>query len=243
MWNWLRRKPALQPIAGTVPNLIRESLERTQYTPDIAELEQFNHHLLFVPDDLQVGMRKHHLLKDATNLRIMAFTQHDHVMLKHDLAEMSYPIIFRENLFNILRVPEKPIKGSLFSIPPSLFCSLDTAKMNGVQFYRERVMVVIPYERIWFKEKKDLDIIVGNQPQNRETFEYRAKRREGVLSQSRFIRKYGMMRVWPWIYYGEPSYWKDILNNMEHPPVTTYTDDGVIKEYYHFNHRELGPPF
>lgn len=227
MWNWLRRKPALQPIADTVPNLIRESLERTQYTPDIAELEQFNHHLLFVPDDLQVGMRKHHLLRDATNLRIMAFTQHNHVMLKHDLAEMSYPIIFRENLFNILRVPEKPIKGSLFSIPPSLFCSLDTAKMNGVQFYRERVMVVIPYERIWAKDRKSLEKLLLLEP----------------TSQSNYIKKYGMMRVWPWIYYGEPSYWKDILNNMEHPPVTTYTDDGVIKEYYHFNNRELGPPF
>lgn len=238
MFGWFKKKVQPQPIPGTVPNLVNKWKDRRLYTPDFYELERYDGHCVFVVDDLQEGMAKNYLLEGAVKL-YEGFTQSNHVMFKHDLGRLSYPIPFEENPFKKLPMPERPIRGTVYRISPDKFLELDRDKMNTVQFFRKRVQIVVPYSRIWFKEKKDLAAFLNLQPENQETFEHRAKIKEGVLPQARTLNRYGMMRYWPWMYYGEVSYWKDLLNNHEHPPVTIYSDDGVIKEYYHFNINEL----
>lgn len=147
------------------PAWVKENLQGCEYTPDIAKLEQRKYHLLFVCDDC---MRRHgrneEFLSEDT-YRMAAFTSDDELsMWKKIAGTQSFPVPIKGYRWNELRSVEEKreqstkisvmnlnatrtgrIKGELYKVSTKTLVNLDNHRLNGVQFERQRVKVIIPY--------------------------------------------------------------------------------------------------
>lgn len=141
------RRQELQPL------IVRELAE---YSPDIWQLEQYKRQLIFVPDDMKMGMPNNKLIADASFIPRpkfpVCYTRPSFTMWKKDLGKASFPVIlpdvYRPTGFVMWEVEPAPIQGELWSIEPSRFILLDNHKQNGVMFTRQRVDITLPYREV-----------------------------------------------------------------------------------------------
>ncbi len=216
-----KRKPHLptstESFTATVGDMRR-------FTPDMVELEAYDRQLLFVCDETLPGMYQHKLIEDQ-EFAYEAFTQGPHIMLKEDLGVKSKPIIFPTTLGYQNPPPFVPIRGKVYRVEPRRFLDIDREKMNGVQFIRQKVWVVVPYQKLFFKDRQIAENVIG-----------------GNVGRS-LVKRKGVWRFQAWIYYGNEEYWSDILNISLNPPVFTFKGmNDLVKEFYDFKLSET-PPF
>lgn len=139
-----------------------------------------------------------------------AFTRDPFFLFKRKLGAESWAVPL---LDSEIKAPQTPIRGELHAITPSLrFCELDTARENGVIFYRERVHLVMPYQvEAWYKE--------------------------GGMQRSEV--RYQNIRAW--MYIGMPDYWLPKIDEdfFLFDPVRVYEPKNPeLQPYYSFNKLE-----
>ena len=196
--------------------------ERTQFTPDIAKLEQYEWQLIFVTDELKKQHLKNSLLGSEQRYKFPAFTQKNFHYWQHE-APFNPPVPFRvadDVITNPLPFypPIGKIKGQVFIIRPQAFLDLDNYKQNTVEFQRHRVRLVVPYRKLVWLKDHNLDPAFGVQ----EAFcrsEYNGK----SVTHSKEI----VCIIRAWMYIGIPSFWD--------PLITAY--DWGSAEHYHSNTR------
>lgn len=157
-----------------------EKVAEVARTPDLHEIEQQKQHFLFVCDDLMTGHRRHHLL-DGSKRRAWAFTKAPFSVWKRKAAKDTSVIPF-EGPSPL--VPNCVIKGEVHFVPTSIIKLLDDHKVNGVQFIRKRVRIVIPHREWYYDEDMKL------------------------VHSSREIRQH----LSPFMYVAAPDFWNDHWN-------------------------------
>lgn len=133
----------------------KDVLENTKYTPDVAELETAEYMNFLVYDNTLPDLESNSYPLQT------AFTVEEMEMWTYLLGNESYPIPLNmpDTMLEGTRLINRPwqgskkiirskIKGKIYSVKTSHVFSLDTVKVNTVQFNRIRVPVVIPYTEI-----------------------------------------------------------------------------------------------
>lgn len=112
------------------------------YTPDRIWLERHPFVWLFVYDEMLRDRSLYHLIQEESVYGGVAFTSSDWTMWKKKLGEETFPIAL--NGSSVGR--RGRIKGEIHLVRPHVFWSLlDKRFLNGVEFRRERVKVLVPY--------------------------------------------------------------------------------------------------
>jgi len=127
-----------------------------KHTPDVLALQQFKRHLVFLPCNLQQGKAYHSLLTDSPEYQGVAYTRGKYMMYVKQLGNESFPIplpgvaerkVIRTRLNDHFDPPSARIRGELYWVSPDcLMENLDNHKLNGVEFARKRIEVVLPYK-------------------------------------------------------------------------------------------------
>lgn len=104
------------------------------HTPDLVELEQASHRLLFVCDDMMVPHVNHKLIKDNSVKVSRGFTQDRFDLRVGRNTGKAVPVMSKDGL---------RIKGEIHAIESHHFDVLDRHYMNGVQFARVKVKVIV----------------------------------------------------------------------------------------------------
>lgn len=215
MWPFKKKALPFPALSEQIEELLR-------WTPDAAELEKYKHVPLFVCDQSQPGCRDSGILENERRL-YTAFTQNNHLMLRQDLGKLSQPLIFNHKPFTMPPSFELlPIRGELFHVRHSIIHALDKSRQNGEQFERKEVLVVIPSTHLFFKDRREAELLFG----------------EGVGTC--LVEQAKVTRVKAWMYYAAEDYWKDLLNDYEFPAEQIYSNpQGIVRRYYHYDE----PPF
>lgn len=218
-------------FGNTVPKIDPSLVQRLDvdfkrtYTPDMAELEQWDYQLFFSCDETLPGMHGHKLIADQQYLWV-SYTQSPMTMLLEDLGKRSRPLIFDEYPFQFNLPATKPIRGRLYKVLPKTFLSLDSEKKNGVEFERRLTWVVVPYHKLFFKDVRNAKNIFGQEI-------------------TTGVRKHkGVWRFRAWMYFAKNDYWNDLLNAYDYPEAMSFknNEESVVKEFYDFKRNEE-PPF
>lgn len=161
-------KPApLFPTGWVVKNIPRPWDEpATAFTPDFMWLERHEYVLLFVYDELMRNRRHYDELigKDSLSLAAAFTYDRDLALWKKKLGDETFPIpllgadrvyrgagITSKKLHKMVPDDLGPgllarIKGELHAVRPHAFWNgLDKHYLNGVEFQRQRVKVLVPY--------------------------------------------------------------------------------------------------
>jgi hypothetical protein len=154
------------------------------FTWDAAQLQQYPWQLVFVYDQMMRRHRMHHLLKDDAVYQGTAFTMGSNwVLWKKKLGQGTFPISLKKTFFNI---ETGRIRGELYKVWSSRVLDLDEYKVNGVEFRRKKVELLVPYRHI--------DRIL-NADHNYE-----------IVSTDL------VAKVDAWMYMGRLKYWEDFLD-------------------------------
>lgn len=126
MWPFNRRKKQRE--------FVRELGKRYPFTPDMVELEQASHRLLFVCDDMMVPHKNYPLIKDRSVKVSRGFTQDrfDFRVGRH--TGKALPMMAKDGL---------RVKGELHAVESYHFDALDRYYQNGVEFARVKVKVIL----------------------------------------------------------------------------------------------------
>lgn len=155
----------------------------SEYTPDIAFLEEQQRCLIFVFDDMMAGKANADLIVSASVTGrwpiAHVYTEDKFFFWKKDLGSLSYPIALDKAVsgYTEFKYDKEPGKiwGQLYAVRPQAFIRLDIERENGVQYTRRQVQVRLPYVRS------------NPIPDIKEAF------------------------FWPWMYVGNHEYWDDQL--------------------------------
>jgi Gamma-glutamyl cyclotransferase, AIG2-like len=124
--------------------LMREAYHETYFTPDMVTLEKYQFQLLFIYDRMMHNYPEHMLIEEHGVQLPTAFSLPEFSLWKHELGLESYPVAIRTRHKEIL-CPTARVKGELYAMRPYQFLELDKHRLNGVEFIRERVQLVVPY--------------------------------------------------------------------------------------------------
>lgn len=129
MWPFDRKKKQRE--------FVRSLGKRYPFTPDMAELEQASHRLLFVCDDMMVPHVNHKLIKGHSAKIARAFTQHkfDYRMGKN--SGKGLPMLVGNNRDGLR------VKGEIHAVESGHFDALDRHYRNGVEFARVDLKVIV----------------------------------------------------------------------------------------------------
>jgi gamma-glutamylcyclotransferase (GGCT)/AIG2-like uncharacterized protein YtfP len=189
-----------------VPGLkwINDVHARTKFTPDLLEIESTETQLLFVYNELMAGRSKYlELMGLHAHLEATAYTQEPNwVLWKKDLGALSFPIalpgvdhgkVHLQKQHIQLPFPTRgtasKIKGELYSIASTSIKEIDNYMLNGVQFQRKKIRLVIPYHEIEIGEERDDNGSVCSYHNTPKAYIVRA-----------------------WFYEGRPEHWDPILD-------------------------------
>lgn len=159
------RMPALftrnNPLAEEIAQMQKEAEtakffkqfgQDTKYTPDILTLERRARWSIFVHDDMLPGHRYHDMITE-TNLWGRRANSGGYTLLNFhvwykDLGKESFPVALREPITGYQRNPTEPapVWGQIYSIRGYQFKKLDFLRMNGVEFERIRVPIIVPID-------------------------------------------------------------------------------------------------
>lgn len=132
------------------------------HTPDLAMLEEREHLLLFVTDDMQRGHHNHKLLGDSPEFVMQTTTFDKFSFWRKEAGLESYPIALRTAFTNDVYdirtghqrgAPPAPIRGELFKVRPETFLKLDKHRLNGVEFKRERVKLNLNFRWVHYSQQ------------------------------------------------------------------------------------------
>jgi hypothetical protein len=161
---WPMKKQIFTPLELDWLNKNRPDPYQEDLTPDFPWLERHEWVYLFVYGEDQRFGRKYDLIKEESFFRATAFTQNDQfAMWKKKLGEetLAIPIegadrvwdgngVTSRKLYKMKTTEQKPgvlgrIKGEWHQVRPWVIETLDKAYLNGVEFKRERVKLLVPY--------------------------------------------------------------------------------------------------
>lgn len=241
MFGWLKRAfrnaPTIFPLKpdGPVPTpWVREfadkELEDRRYTPDLPQLERQEWWWLFVCNEMQRGHHAHELVQNCHRYELDVFTQPKYLMLQNMLGIFTHPLVFQTDL-QYKNVDLLPIKGELYRVSAVQFCTIDKYMLNGVSSLRRQIPVVVPFEKLWVKDRAVLEKALG-----KETKPNKITGKSTSTITSNILNRFGVIRAEAWIYFADEYHWVDELNlNDKNPPVQSFkTEAGLIKEYYRF---------
>ncbi len=213
---------------------VGEANRRTDFTPDISELEQHEYQLLFVYGETQRGHPAFPIVNEGSAHICTAFTNTPGftlwkrnrglastvVALSAPLPEKDAAPLFPPTHFGVL-TPSSRIKGELYAIRPYQMMELDKYHLNGYHYLRRRVHLAIPYSQVmWLKH-----------PYLNPTTVY----------SSTYKTDTKIRIVKAWMYLGIPEYWEPQLDGgYEFTPVKlmrTY-ERPWISNYYYFTKNE-----
>lgn len=103
-------------------------------TPDLVELEQTSHRLLFVCDDMMVPHTNHKLIKDKAVKVSRGFTQDRFDLRVGRNTGKALPVMNKDGL---------RVKGEIHAVESHHFDALDKHYKNGVEFARLKVKVIV----------------------------------------------------------------------------------------------------
>lgn len=116
--------------------IVREELDRNDYTPDRPLLDQSAKVLVFEYGDLQKGFTHHRMIgKDFVGY---AVTQNAYYLWQ---TRDGTAIACQIGGVNAGRVR---IKGELYRIDPDALTNIDRHRENGIKFFRKKTKVVLP---------------------------------------------------------------------------------------------------
>jgi hypothetical protein len=110
-----------------------QSLGKLPFTPDLPELEQTSHRLLFVCDDMKIAHQKHRIIKEHSVRVTRAFTQDRFDLRVGRHTGKALPILNKDGL---------RIKGEVHAVESQYFKALDEHYRNGVEFARVKLKVI-----------------------------------------------------------------------------------------------------
>lgn len=200
------------------PEWVQRKLEENKYTPDMAQLCRFQTQLVFLADEYQKGHPKNDLIKDHSCYLCKAESIAPFVVWKKQLGDESYPVPMKAESFKrpSWQLPRKgdagAVRGELHAvIPHKVIPLLDKARMNGVQFVRERFHFMVDYRVRSFSQ--------------REGWHLSEMKREFIEA---------------WMYVGVPEYWQwdqQPLSELKAPRMFKPNND-TIPPYYKFTLKE-----
>lgn len=196
-----------QPVRLTRPDhdWFARNSEHSEYTPDLHKLEQHEFQNVFIYGQHKRGLPYNEFLGGIW--RATAYTEDRFTLWNDrftadvingpdgpvtpvaDQTALALPSAF----FN---APERRIQGEIFSLNVKEIMELDKHMMNGVEFNRERVTLILPYrEKRFFKEREH-----ANQFNGKDTG--RSIAMTHVLESTQRA----------WMYIGNLDYWKPRLD-------------------------------
>jgi hypothetical protein len=131
-----------QKYDKSILKVLQSAADAVEYTPDMWRECRFEWRRLFIPDEMQRGFYRYPLIQENSWFRARAFTEESFTMWKKKLGEASYAIVLPQAYSN---VPLAHIGGQLHYVRPNLFKELDKLKLNGLQFIRRPVSVMVPF--------------------------------------------------------------------------------------------------
>ena len=225
--------PLWQPKRVSIPLsdqvMLKEMMDKVQFTPDAPILERTEHQWVFLYGNLMRGRRDYKVIKENSTFRAHGLTENSYHMWKKKLGEESFPIALEKNdpwdatpytegdkLINKFE-QNAYIKGELHKVDSSLMFELDKYFLNGVEFFRKQITIDIPTTRI---------------------------SSQGVTRRIRSLKNV-------WIYLGIPEYWygmgqdwacytnnKTKWDTIDHgflfEPVKIYSGRPELPPYYYF---------
>ena len=210
-------------------------LKQTEFTPDVARLEEYEFQFLFCPDETMRGGKDYPLIEDSAFIG-HAFTRKSYEFWLKDLGEFSFGIPLEETpTSGIIGNWPKPhkIKGEIHLIRPHQFFALDMKRMNGVQFIRKRVHLLLPSRQVlWLKDPD----ISGYHPSAVKVFNGRTEdtyyEKDSIVTSNERVDI-----VKAWMYVGRPEFWDNQLDAgyTGHKSVHTYQSKKIwLGEYYQY---------
>lgn len=189
------------------------ALDETKFTPDIARLEEYSRHLIFVADELKKDHLHHDKLGNGCEPWFPAYTQKNFQFWQPNNPLLSpiptKPVGDRVPWFP----PYAKIKGEVYSIPSGHFTVLDRYKQNTVEYQRERVRLIVPYRAVVWLKDHNLDPAFGVQ----ETFCRSAYEGSSIRHSDEAVHL-----IWAWMYIGKRSFWDPLLQAYDYSAVETF---------------------
>lgn len=185
-------------------------------TPDHAELAEKSLHPLFVYDTLKEDQINHRVLEGA-EIMGPGFTQQKFTMRVKNVGKFSQPIVSEGDDG---RLPKLRVFGEVIKVPWRKFYELDNFKENGVQFIRQQVEVILPYKKIFIKDRGIAENLFHIP---KSEIPYR-----------------GVFHVKAFIYVGVSEYWRPLYaqdndyDNLYPPGRVHKVNHDWIKECYNF---------
>jgi hypothetical protein len=202
------------PAPSNLAELPKKIKEKLDFTPDYWELAQHEKQLLFAYSKLAQPEAFPSMAHAYTFDRFQFWEKE----MKDAKAQLPYtmkvpfpdkkPIVDfnRETRRSWGGVVPKRIEGRIIALRPKDFLVLDKLRENGVQFYRRRVRLVVPY------------------------FEYQRREQEGTTMNS-CESKVTIIRAW--MYIGVKGYWgTDLKYTQDMREVSQVETIEKIGEYY-----------
>lgn len=126
MWPFDRTKKKIE--------FVQSLGKQHSHTPDLVELEQAKHRLLFVCDDMMCPHINHELIKGSSVKIDRGFTQDRFDLRVGRHTGKALPVMNKDGL---------RIKGEIHAVESHHFDALDKHYQNGVQFARLRIKVIV----------------------------------------------------------------------------------------------------
>ena len=128
----------------------QEADKKAMFTPDLAELKDFEKMRVFVYNELQKDQPKNSLLSSSEYCGACYTQNSDFVLYKKLLGKETFPIameVTKDNRFGISSLIGDPgqVMGETYSVTPETIVELDNYLLNTVEFDRKRIKIVIPY--------------------------------------------------------------------------------------------------
>ncbi len=138
---WLYK---IKKFFGLLPSM--DWLENKRITPDISRLELKTNHLLFVVDDMKKGFKNHCALNNA-KLVGHCYTQRSYTFESFQNGSIYVPVARTLSSYSGVGAKPRKILGELYLVDTETLTQLDTNKLNGVLFNRQRVHLIYPFRR------------------------------------------------------------------------------------------------
>jgi hypothetical protein len=217
------------------PEWLWRVYEATKFTPDIARLEEYEWQLIFVADGLKKDHVHHHRLGERLPRMIPAFTQKNFHFWQPQAPFIDpVPLEVPEGYTNMMPFfpPVAKIKGEVYAIRPQTFMDLDRMNQNGVEFFRRRIRLVVPYRKVVFLRDHNLDPSFGVQELLSRS-EYTGSSIKTSEELTCILRA--------WMYIGKPEFWDPMISAYDWGPVEHYNSNKRrwAETYYHIRRPPL----
>lgn len=195
-----------------------------QYSPDAPFRETHNPWVIFVCDDLQYGLRNHHVLLSAGAKRvdphqnhIYAYTSTQYVLWKYKNGRNSFAVpldnpparFVNAQRWDTVSPTANIIKGEVYKISPYGLFKLDDYYRNTVEYERRDILIVVPFH---------YEIIY---PDGSRAISLRSERLVHAV-----------------MYVGKQAFWDNILDGQFVPAHKIVPKNEDYPTYYSYTHHE-----